>query len=490
MDCSVGLATALLHTLPHDLLVAILVACDTTHDLVSLQRVCREISARVEPALRLRNSVPPDARLPKGFSSWLQYLYWRDRRRMPPQKLAAAAFHSLIANADGNLRTCGADAHRRGYLGRGTAVFESEMPEPVPFPGIRERVISVAAHSMHSLALGSSGAVYSFGHGEFGKLGHGDEATVWLPRKIDALDGERIVEVSAGQQHNLVRSAKGHVYSFGSGFGGKLGHGDQSSRFVPERVRVLCDGADDVEATVSAVAAGSFHSLVVTSDGALFSFGHGLQLQLGHGVRQGELSPRRVEALSCVKVVAAAGGENHTLIIDEEGCVYSCGAGEARSASSSAWLGGWLGHGDFEEQRLPKQIAALTGIRVLAVAAGSRHSVVLADGGAVYTFGAGEGGKLGHGDARFQWLPTRVRALNGVKVASIAAGESHALCATREGEVYAWGSGALGLTPPQLTELHAADATSQVGSAGNYEWAYGESLLNRQAHLPQLVDLS
>ena len=82
MDCSVGLATALLHTLPHDLLVAILVACDTTHDLVSLQRVCREISARVEPALRLRNSVPPDARLPKGFSSWLQYLYWRDRRRM------------------------------------------------------------------------------------------------------------------------------------------------------------------------------------------------------------------------------------------------------------------------------------------------------------------------------------------------------------------------------------------------------------------------
>ena len=99
-------------------------------------------------------------------------------------------------------------------------------------------------------------------------------------------------------------------------------------------------------------------------------------------------------------------------------------------------------------------------------------------------------GKLGHGDARFQWLPTRVRALNGVKVASIAAGESHALCATREGKVYAWGSGALGLTPPQLTELHAADATSQVGSAGNYEWAYGESLLNRQAHLPQLVDLS
>ena len=65
-----------------------------------------------------------------------------------------------------------------------------------------------------------------------------------------------------------------------------------------------------------------------------------------------------------------------------------------------------------------------------------------------------------------------------------------ALCAPREGKVYAWGSGALGLTPPQLTELHAADATSQVGSAGNYEWAYGESLLNRQAHLPQLVDLS
>ena len=66
-----------------------------------------------------------------------------------------------------------------------------------------------------------------------------------------------------------------------------------------------------------------------------------------------------------------------------------------------------------EELLLPRRIASLRGVRAIAIAAGTEHSLVLADGGVVYSFGAGGGGKRGHGDARCQWVPTRVRALGG-----------------------------------------------------------------------------
>ena len=69
------------------------------------------------------------------------------------------------------------------------------------------RIVAVAAHSMHTLCLSEGGEVFSFGHGEKGKLGHGYEVSHWRPRRIESLvrDGVVATEISCGQQHNLVR---------------------------------------------------------------------------------------------------------------------------------------------------------------------------------------------------------------------------------------------------------------------------------------------
>ena len=68
------------------------------------------------------------------------------------------------------------------------------------------------------------------------------------------------------------------------------------------------------------------------------------------------------------RVVSVAACEHHSLVLTEAGAVFSFGEGE-----------GSLGHGDMEEQRTPKVIEALSGERVVAVAAGSQHSLVLTD---------------------------------------------------------------------------------------------------------------
>ena len=66
-----------------------------------------------------------------------------------------------------------------------------------------ERAVSVAAGACHSLALTSSGAVWSWGQGCVGALGHGDHEVQWQPTKIEAFAGQRGIAVSAGDVHSL-----------------------------------------------------------------------------------------------------------------------------------------------------------------------------------------------------------------------------------------------------------------------------------------------
>ena len=73
--------------------------------------------------------------------------------------------------------------------------------------------------------LSDRGALYSFGWGGGGGLGHGDQADQRNPKIVAALQGVRICVVAASM-HSLVVSGTGVVYSFGPGYYGQLGHGD------------------------------------------------------------------------------------------------------------------------------------------------------------------------------------------------------------------------------------------------------------------------
>ena len=85
----------------------------------------------------------------------------------------------------------------------------------------------------HVLALTEQGAVYSFGSGGSGRLGHDGEPFFTMPKRIEALRSVRVVAVAAGALHNLVLSAAGEVYSFGNGAYGALGHGGRERQSPP-----------------------------------------------------------------------------------------------------------------------------------------------------------------------------------------------------------------------------------------------------------------
>jgi alpha-tubulin suppressor-like RCC1 family protein len=194
---------------------------------------------------------------------------------------------------------------------------------------------------------------------------------------------------------------------------------------------------------VCAVAAGASHNLVLGAGGEVFSFGysgfgHLGTGQLGHGAAASQHTPKVIEALKGIKVCAVAAGQGHSLVVSSAGDVYSFGH----------CLDGKLGHGDGEQQLTPKVIEALAGVKVRAVPVGSDHSLVLSEDGVVYSFGDGFHGRLGHGNNENQHTPRAIEALRGVKVSSIAAGELTSLAVAVSGVAYGWGcveDGGLGL---------------------------------------------
>ncbi|KAM9836166.1 alsin [Aulostomus maculatus] len=98
--------------------------------------------------------------------------------------------------------------------------------------------------------------VWSWGHGDQGQLGHGDDVPRSQPQCIKSLNNKEVVRVAAGARHSLAVTAQSQVYSWGSNSSGQLGHMESPST-VP-RLAKLSEGI-----RVWDVSAGERHSLLL-----------------------------------------------------------------------------------------------------------------------------------------------------------------------------------------------------------------------------------
>ena len=255
--------------------------------------------------------------------------------------------------------------------------------------------LAVSAGMSHSLALTADGALWSWGKGAFGQLGHGDQQNQLLPKKVEAFADQRILAVSVAVSYSLAITADGAVWSWGRGGFGRLGHGDLQDQLLPKKIEAFADQR------VVAVSAGGGHSLALAADGSVWSWGHGGEGRLGHGDDQNHLLPKKVEAIAGQRAIAVSAGSGHSIAITADGAVWSWGRGDE----------GQLGHGNQQGQLLPKKIEAFAGQRVVDVSAGDDHSLAITANGAVFTWGKGEDGCLGHGeDLSNQLLPKKIEA--------------------------------------------------------------------------------
>ena len=348
--------------------------------------------------------------------------------------------------------------NRDGQLGHGARY--GTYNSPVRIEGL-ENVKSVVVGDSHSLALLHNGDVYSFGSNRgpanvFGMLGHGDQEDRYAPTKIEGIG--KVKAIGTGRSNSFLVLENGDLYSFGHNGHGQLGHGDTENKLVPTKVEGISNAV--------AVDGGQSHTLVLLENGDLYSFGYSSSGQLGEGDGGGlnHRTPLHVASLSKAKAIAA--GITHSLVLLENGDVYSVGSnrngelgyetsgsysntpakipGLAPAKAVAAGSGfslvllengdlytfgynrySQLGQGDTEDRDRPTKVEALSGVSLIN--SGYRHSLAVLENGDVYSFGQGSGGKLGHGDTSDKSTPTRIEGLGGNNGLSIAAGFSHSL---------------------------------------------------------------
>ncbi|KAL8560153.1 hypothetical protein ACOMHN_021648 [Nucella lapillus] len=153
-------------------------------------------------------------------------------------------------------------------LGHGSEQHRS-APEVVDtFRRLSVSVKQMVMSKYHTVFLTQGGQVYTCGHGQGGRLGHGDEVTCVMPRLVEALQTEECVQVAAARDHTLFLTEKNHLYSCGLNTCHQLGltsAGDKgvSKSLLPVKMNVkLLKGRN-----ILGVCAGRFHSVVYTVDG-------------------------------------------------------------------------------------------------------------------------------------------------------------------------------------------------------------------------------
>lgn len=118
--------------------------------------------------------------------------------------------------------SCG-DAHNLGLDAEGQAY---SLPSPLDFaafpPGGSHRVTDVVCGKEHCLLLTEHGQVFSWGGGSRGQLGHGTLSSEPRPRLVSALDGLRVTKIAAGGWHSAVISQFDDLYMFGWNESGQL----------------------------------------------------------------------------------------------------------------------------------------------------------------------------------------------------------------------------------------------------------------------------
>ena len=86
------------------------------------------------------------------------------------------------------------------------------------------------------MALTVDGKVFSWGEGDDGKLGHFSRMNCERPRLIEALRSKRVRDIAAGSSHSAAITSNGDLYTWGLGEYGRLGHGDNVTQLRPKLV--------------------------------------------------------------------------------------------------------------------------------------------------------------------------------------------------------------------------------------------------------------
>ncbi|XP_015970983.1 uncharacterized protein LOC107494467 [Arachis duranensis] len=343
-------------------------------------------------------------------------------------------------------------------LQHGASITLEDSRSRVPVDLLSGPVLQVSGNDRKSVAT----EVFSWGSGANYQLGTGNAHIQKLPCKVDSLNGSFIKLISAAKFHSVALTARGEVYTWGFGRGGRLGHPDfdihsgQAAVITPRQVTTGLGSR-----RVMAIAAAKHHTVIATEGGEVFTWGSNREGQLGYTSVDTQPTPRRVSALRS-KIVAVAAANKHTAVVSDLGEVFTWGSNRE----------GQLGYGtsNSASNYTPHVVESLKGKTLTKVSAAKYHTVVLGSDGEVYTWGyrlvTPKRVVISRNLKKSGSTPLKFHRMERLQVVSIAAGMVHSMALTDDGALFYWVSSDPDLRSQQLYSMCGRNMVSI--SAGKY----------------------
>ena len=376
------------------------------------------------------------------MKSSVKYAKWLTRITIVLTVLGLVCVGRSLASTSGVVLSFGDNGV--GQTGLGNTSGETLVATPIDTTNLGGVTVTrVAAGNAHSLLVVSDGSAFTFGLNGNGQAGLGSTVNALVATAIDTtnLAGKTVTSVGGGESHSLL-VADGAAFSFGFNGAGRTGLGFDDNGNTLSATPI--DTINLLGATVTQTSAGFRHSLLLTNDGDVYSFGANVAGATGLGTTVNNTfvaTALDTTHLGDAVVKDIAAGERFSLILDDDGTAYSFGANDVGQGGLGPVLGTAVA--------TPIDTTNLTGKTITQVAAGRFHSLLLADDGTVFSFGSNAEGQTGLGiDVGVTNIATQIDTTNldGKTITKVAAGDRLSLLLTDDGSVFSFGSNRFGQT--------------------------------------------
>ena len=282
---------------------------------------------------------------------------------------------------------------------------------------------------------------------------------------------------ACGGYHTITLSGDGIVYSFGRNAHGQLGLGHNNDVSLPTPIPNL--------PKINLISCGKHFAVCVDHEGFIWSFGDNSYGQLGTGNTTNFNAPQKLQDIPPVLSVSC--GYEHTLIITNDDNLWSCGRNTA----------GQLCHGDTEDRSKPQQTSFPN---ISKISAGSYHSLFENNKGEIFSCGYNQHGACGLGHCKIIQITPSLICSAPSNIVQFICGNHQNLFLDSEGNVFTVGEnshGQLGLghsTSQNQNELNkipnipSIKVISCVGSScylidfeGNL-WSFGNNSRGQLGH--------
>eukprot|EP01016_Furgasonia_blochmanni_P003058 TRINITY_DN1119_c0_g1_i1.p1 TRINITY_DN1119_c0_g1~~TRINITY_DN1119_c0_g1_i1.p1 ORF type:complete len:406 (-),score=89.66 TRINITY_DN1119_c0_g1_i1:164-1381(-) len=336
-----------------------------------------------------------------------------------------------------------------GTLGHGDT-FSTNINLPTILESISEqKFTSIACGNSHMAAINDKGEMqnlftnhlvtyillfrYTWGNPDHGKLGHAEVESKafnrrdFTPRNHNAppppskVQGDLVntpcTQVACGSLHTISLTHDGRVYSWGSNKRGVLGYESSQDVTLPKKIDYF-DNKNIVK-----IAAGFDFNIALSAEGKLYSWGNNDYGQLGNARDIYQANPAELRVPE--KFIDVSCGENYAAAITNKGELFTWGYGSD----------GQLGQGSRADVKSPKLVEFEKSIR--QVSCGGGHTAVITTDGQLYMFGRGREGQLGRGEiiessASYRTSPQLVNFFAGMSIRDVRCGADHTLALVDE----------------------------------------------------------